>query len=181
MSLDPSIVLAVRVLGALVFGTAVYGKLRHQAEFMGVVANYRLLPGTLVEPSGWLIIGLELLVVVSLTSGGALSYGASLGAILLGGFALAMAINLARGRDEIDCGCFQSARRQPLGPMLVARNLLLAVTLLLLCVRVTTGAAFAAQRLDGLAAGVVLFVLYRTVGELVAVRHAADLTRKRFA
>ena len=41
---------------------------------------------------------------------------------LLALFAAAMAINIRRGRDHIDCGCGQSFLRQTLSWMLVARN-----------------------------------------------------------
>jgi hypothetical protein len=45
-------------------------------------------------------------------------------------FAAAMAINLARGRTHIDCGCFDATQRQPLRWLLVARNIVLAVLLI---------------------------------------------------
>jgi hypothetical protein len=41
---------------------------------------------------------------------------------LLATYTLAIAANLARGRRDIDCGCFGPAARQPLSAALVARN-----------------------------------------------------------
>ncbi|MGH8629603.1 MAG: MauE/DoxX family redox-associated membrane protein, partial [Burkholderiales bacterium] len=41
-------------------------------------------------------------------------------------YALAMGINLARGRRDIDCGCFKSALKQTISGWLIGRNLLLA-------------------------------------------------------
>ena len=70
--MDPSILLAARVLGTLVFGMAVIGKLRHREEFVGVVANYRLLPDVLAAPVAWLVVILETLVVLALVTGIAL-------------------------------------------------------------------------------------------------------------
>jgi uncharacterized membrane protein YphA (DoxX/SURF4 family) len=180
MAVDPSIQLAARVLGALVFGTAVYGKMRHRAEYFGVVANYRLLSEYLVIPVAWLVLGLEALAVLSFVSGSLILWGAWLAALLLSGFAAAIAINLARGRKAIDCGCFQSALRQPLRSVLVARNLLLAAAILPL-VESSALDPSVLQWLDGLAAGVVLFVLYRTLDRLTALRSAAESTRTRFA
>jgi uncharacterized membrane protein YphA (DoxX/SURF4 family) len=180
MAVDPSIQLAARVLGALVFGTAVYGKMRHRAEFFGVVANYRLLSESLVTPVAWLVMGLEALVVLSFVSGSLILLGAWLAALLLSGFAAAIAINLARGRKVIDCGCFQSALRQPLRIVLVSRNLLLVAAILPLLESSARGPSVL-QWLDGLAAGVVLFVLYRTLDRLTALGSAAESTRVRFA
>jgi uncharacterized membrane protein YphA (DoxX/SURF4 family) len=180
MTADPSLQLAARVLGTLVFGTAVYGKMRHRTEFFGVVANYRLLPEILVTPAAWLAMGLEALVVLSFVSGLLILWGAGLAGILLCSFAAAIAINLARGRKAIDCGCFQSALRQPLSIVLVARNLLVSAALLQLVEPGAPGMTVL-QWLDGLAAGVALFVLYLTFDRLMALRTAAELTRTRVA
>jgi hypothetical protein len=193
MSIDPSILIASRVLGALVFGMAVLGKLHHRDEFVGVVANYRLVPEPLVPAVAWLVVALETVVVLSLATGVGLAAGTGLAVILLCGFALAMTINLARGRREIDCGCFQSALRQRLSAPLIVRNLVLAAATLPL---LEAGARFAPlvplpggemqsasllQVLDGVAGGTVLFVLYQVFSQMLALRDAAEATRKRFA
>jgi Methylamine utilisation protein MauE len=180
MSVDPSVPLAARVLGTLVFAAAVYGKVRHRAEFLGVVANYHLLPQVLVRPVAWLVMGLEAVVVLSLAGDSGLAWGATLAAALLAGFAVAMAINLARGRKAIDCGCFRSTLRQPLSLAHVARNLVLAAVILPL-VATDSRNREALQWLDGLAAGLVLFLLYQSFDQLMAVRSAAGGTRGRLA
>jgi hypothetical protein len=41
-------------------------------------------------------------------------------------FSAAIAINIARGRRDIDCGCFGAALRQGLSGWLLVRNLALA-------------------------------------------------------
>lgn len=180
MTVDPSIALASRVLGALVFAAAVGGKIRHRRELAGVVANYRLLPQWLAAPAAWMLVGLELLVALSLVSGAWVRAGAALAIALLGGFALAMGINLARGRREIDCGCFQSGLRQRLSAMLVARNVVLAAVLTPLLAAGTAGVT-ALQWVDGLGAGVALYVLYQILGELVSLRRSSAELRRRFA
>lgn len=180
MAVDPSILLAGRILAVAVFGTAVAGKLRHRDEFVGVVANYRLLPKALVAPAAWLIIALESVVVLSLSSGIQLDPGAGIAACLLCLFAVAMTINLARGRTEIDCGCFQSALRQRLSVALIVRNMvLLAVIVPLLSAAQAQPLSFW-QFLNGFAAGAVLFVLYQVFGQLLALRDSAAALRKRF-
>lgn len=188
-----SLLIASRVLGALVFGMAVLGKLHHREEFVGVVANYRLVPELLAPVVAWLVVALETAVVLSLATGVGLAVGAGLAVILLCGFAVAMTINLARGRREIDCGCFQSALRQRLSVPLIVRNLVLTVAILPL---IEAGARSAwlvpllggemqsaalLQVLDGMAGGSVLFVLYQVFGQMLALRDAAEATRKRFA
>jgi len=182
MSIDPSILIAIRVLGALVFGMAALGKLHHRDEFVGVVANYRLVPEPLVHVVACLVVALETVVVLSIATGVGLAAGAGLAVILLCGFALAMAINLARGRQEIDCGCFQSTLRQRLSVPLMVRNLVLTAAILPL---IEAGARSARlvplQVLDGVAGGIVLFVLYQVFSQMLALRDVAEATRKRFA
>ena len=180
MILDPGIALAGRLLGALVFATAVVGKIRHRHELAGVVANYRLLPERLAAAAAWMIVGLECLVALSLLCGVGLAAGAGLAIALLVGFALAMGINLARGRREIDCGCFQSGLRQRLSIALVVRNLVLASLLTPLLIPVT-GHATVLQWVDGLGAGFAAYALYQVLGELVSLRYFSAELRRRFA
>lgn len=112
----------------LIFLIAGMDQWRHRALLPGVMANYRLLPGTLVTPAA------RALPVVEMALGGALLLGlvpfATVAAILLLAlFAIAMAINIRRGRGHIDCGCGHGALRHPIGWSLVARNLGLAALL----------------------------------------------------
>jgi uncharacterized membrane protein YphA (DoxX/SURF4 family) len=180
VTIDPSIALAGRLVGALVFAAAVAGKIRHRHELAGVVANYRLLPEPLAASAAWMIVGLECLVVLSLVSGVWLVAGAMLAIALLAGFALAMGINLARGRREIDCGCFQSGLRQRLSMALVARNIVLAALLTPLLPAQATGTT-ALQWLDGLGAGLAVYALYLVLDELISLRHLSAELRRRFA
>ena len=180
MTVDPAIAVAGRLLGALVFATAVAGKIRHRHELAGVVANYRLLPERLAAAAAWMIVGLECLAVAALVSGAWLAAGAALAMVLLVGFALAMGINLARGRREIDCGCFQSGLRQRLSAALVVRNLLLA-TVLVPLLAAERGQASALQWVDGVGAGLAAYALYQVLGEIISLRHFSAELRRRFA
>jgi hypothetical protein len=177
---DPAIALAGRLLGGLVFATAVAGKIRHRHELPGVVANYRLLPEGLAATAAWMIVSLECLAALSLLSGLWLAAGATLAIVLLGGFALAMAINLARGRREIDCGCFQLGLRQRLSAGLVMRNVALAIFLVPL-LTAAVASARTLQWVDGLGAGLAAFALYQVLGEIISLRHLAADLRRRFA
>lgn len=180
MTADPAIALAGRLLGALVFARAVAGKIRHRHELAGVVANYRLLPGWLAASAAWIIVGLECLAVLSLVSGMWLPGGTALAIVLLGGFALAMGINLGRGRREIDCGCFQSGLRQTLSAGLVVRNLVLAIILTPLLAAGAAGAT-TLQWVDGLGGGLAAYALYRVLGELISLRGLSAELRRRLA
>jgi hypothetical protein len=183
MRIDPSILLAAHVLGALVFGTALVGKLRHVQEFIGVVANYRLVPEVFARPTAGLIVALEAIATLLLATGLIPIAAAGLAIALLAAFAVAMTINLARGRTVIDCGCFQSALRQKVSVALIVRNLLLIAVLVPLLEETpqTLRSLSLLQAIDGLAAGLVIFVLYQVSGQLLALRDAAEALRKRFA
>lgn len=180
MTVDPSIVLACRLLGALVFVTAAAGKLKYRHELTGVVANYRLLPESLAAAAAWTVLGLEVLAALLLASGVRAQAGAALAIGLLCVFALAMAINLARGRREIDCGCFQSGLRQTLSAGLIVRNLLLAAALAPVLAAATAAPAGPLQWADGLGAGLAAYALYRAFDQLLSLQHSSQELRKRF-
>ena len=79
-----------------------------------------------------------------------------------------MAINLARGRRNIDCGCFQSALKQRLSWVLVARNVVLAALLLVPALQPVDSLAEPAVA-ESLLLGTVLFVLLQTLNILWSV------------
>lgn len=119
---------AASVLVGLVFLVAGAAKLRHRDLLPGVIANYRLLPAVLVAPVSFALPVVELVVGVALLLGN--RPAAPVAAIvLLLVFAAAMAVNIARGRRHIDCGCGHSGLRQDLGWGMVGRNLVLAAAL----------------------------------------------------
>jgi uncharacterized membrane protein YphA (DoxX/SURF4 family) len=123
--LDPVAVWTARLVLAAVFAMAAFAKLRSLEEFVGVVHNYRVLPESLVRPVAYALPPLELAIALALLLEPTRSAGAVSAAALLAVFALAMAANLARGRVEIDCGCFAATLRQRISWALVGRNLTL--------------------------------------------------------
>jgi hypothetical protein len=125
---DPVVVWTARLLLAAVFAGAAVAKLRAREEFAGVVANYRLLPDALARGVAFVLPPLELVLAAGLLMPVASAWAAGAGALLLAAFGLAMAVNLVRGRRDIDCGCFASALRQRLTWGLVARNGALAAS-----------------------------------------------------
>ena len=173
------IALAIRVLVALVFLTAEVGKLRHRVVFQGVVANYRLLPQIAVPAFALLLPPVEIAVAAGLLFAPS-SWSAVCAAALLILFAVAMAINIQRGRRHIDCGCFQGALKQTLSWILVARNAGLTL-LLAVPATVAAGALAPSGAAEALLAGTVLFVLLQSMNVLWSVvpawrQHRAAVT-----
>jgi uncharacterized membrane protein YphA (DoxX/SURF4 family) len=163
--------LAIRTLISLVFLTAAYGKLRHWAPFQGVVANYRLLPPAMAAPAAYLIPPAELLLGAALLSGIGLPWAEPCAAALLLLFALAMGINLRRGRRDIDCGCFQSALKQTLSWILVTRNVILAL-LTGLALLSHDGPDDLLSVMNGYLAGAILFIILQALGTLWSISPA---------
>jgi hypothetical protein len=148
---------AGRVCVGLVFVLAAVQKIQHWRIFSGVVGNYRLLPRVLVPLVAALLPPLEMLVGLLLLSARIRPLGAVTAILLLGLFAAAMAINLWRGRAEIDCGCGHPFLKQNLRWTLVARNAGLA--LLLIPSVIFTNPISMPLILPGAAAGLGLFLL----------------------
>lgn len=158
----------------LVLATAGLAKVRHRALLPGVVANYRLLPDALIAPVAALLPPGELALgagmIVSGLSGGLLRPLGFIAAALFLVFAGAMAINVRRGRTQIDCGCGHSGLRQPIGPALVARNLVLAAFALVHALAGSADPALAGTNLAiALVAGACLYLLTELFNALVAL------------
>src|SRR5205085_9860185 len=105
---------AGRVCVGLVFILAATQKTRHWRVFSGVVASYRLLPRPLIRPIAALLPPTEMLLGIFLLSAQFRLFGALAATALLGLFAIAMAVNLRRGRVHIDCGCGHCFLKQTL-------------------------------------------------------------------
>jgi Methylamine utilisation protein MauE len=121
--MDPVIDATVRTTLALLLLAAAAHKLREPARFRATVADYRLLPRSLVTIGAAILVLSELAVAIALA--GARAWGLAGAAALLGLYAAAIAVNLARGRRHLDCGCTGPALRRPISGWLVLRNLAL--------------------------------------------------------
>lgn len=169
------IALAIRVLVALVFLSAAFGKARHRLAFQGVVVNYRLMPQIAVPAFSVLLPPAEAAVAVGLLFVPP-PWPEVGGAALLILFAAAMGINIGRGRRHIDCGCFQSALKQTLSWTLVARNAGLAVLLAVPAAVPDSGLPLSGAA-EALMLGTVLFVLLQSLNVLWSVVPAWRLRR----
>jgi uncharacterized membrane protein len=163
---DPAFALLAVLLLAVVFGAAALAKLRDLDSFQGVVEQYRLLPAVLVEPFVRVLPVVELGAALGLLlpATRALAAATLVGLLVL--FAAAMAINLARGRSDIDCGCFIGVQKQRISWTLVVRNLMLAGFGLMLLVEGTGRPLAALDWVTITAAAASLLLLYEAVGRL---------------
>ena len=121
---DPLVALLARASLALLLASSVAHKLRDLTAFHANVAEYRLLPAKAVGRVATGIVALELALLMALLVPAA-ARGALLGAAaLLFVYGAAIAINLARGRRHIDCGCSGRSARQSISGGLIVRNAL---------------------------------------------------------
>ena len=165
---------AGRVCVGLVFVLAAVQKARHWKILPGVIANYRLLPRATVTSASALLPPVEMIVGLLLLSALLMSWAQACAVALLALFAVAMAVNIARGRADIDCGCGQSFLKQTLRWTLVARNAALALLLL------PSLSSPAAATPSGIAAGLAFFLLYLVLNTIAALP-PIEARRHRFA
>ncbi|MDH3199826.1 MAG: hypothetical protein OEM15_02930 [Myxococcales bacterium] len=119
--IDPVVSVSLRCVLALLFATAAWHKVSNRDRFASTLEAYRLLPTWLGKGVARGLPVLEIAIAVSLLL--PLYRPAALGAaVLLVLYSVAIAINLARGRRDIDCGCFGRAARVPLSETLLLRN-----------------------------------------------------------
>lgn len=126
--LDPAAGFLLVGFFALLFASASLHKLRDLARFTEVLRAYRLLPPGAARfaplvPFAELTIGVGLIVPAN-------RHAAALaGLALLVIYTAAIAVNLARGRRDLACGCGGPDDARPIAPWMVGRNLLLALLL----------------------------------------------------
>lgn len=131
--LDPAIEFVLRGgLALLLLSTALH-KARDFAAFRAAVIGYALAPERFAAAIAALLATAEAAIGVALLAPASLGLRALAlvaTALLLALYAAAIAVNLARGRRDIDCGCAGPAARQPLSEWLLARNAILVAAAL---------------------------------------------------
>ncbi len=125
-ALDPILILVANYCVACLFLLACYGKLNAFAIFRATLAEYELVPSSLVGVCAALIIVAEFAIGVGALVRSVATQAMVAGAVLLLIYAAAIGINLVRGRRDIDCGCTGPAVRQLLSGWLLIRNTALA-------------------------------------------------------
>lgn len=123
--LDPVLHWTLALCLALLWSSSAWHKHQAPAQFAAALASYQLLPPSLFTPVSRCLPLFEIALAAGLLAPFFRHMAATPGALLLCGYALAMAINLLRGRGDIDCGC-NPGHEQHISWLLVIRNLLLA-------------------------------------------------------
>jgi uncharacterized membrane protein YphA (DoxX/SURF4 family) len=124
--MEPVISWTLRVALALLFAISVWEKVQGFSKFKRAMRDYELIPRAWVSIAARSLIVCEGVVAIALVA----TPWSGLGVIgLLVVYCVAIAINLARGRAEIDCGC-GGTDGQPLSSLLLVRNALLAIAAL---------------------------------------------------
>lgn len=113
---------------ALILLRAVLHKAADPARFSSILADYDLVPEWALLPLGLAIPSFEVSCALALAWGGSRLVGGYAAGLLLVSYGAAIAVNLLRGRREIDCGCGGTA--EALSWSLVVRNAILASMLL---------------------------------------------------
>jgi len=126
--LDPAIAYLLAAAFALLLAAAALHKLRDPSRFVEVFGAYRIVPQGLTRVA-LLVPVLELSIAATLLMTRSRAAAAASGALLLCLYAAAMALNLARGRRELSCGCGGPNDRRPIAAWMVLRNVLLALAL----------------------------------------------------
>ncbi|HEV7735399.1 MAG TPA: MauE/DoxX family redox-associated membrane protein [Candidatus Binatia bacterium] len=174
--MDPTLHLTLRIALALLLAAAAAHKLRDRAAFQATLAAYQLIPASLAP----VVIGIELGVAVALCVPTFGNTGVLAAAALLLLYAIAIGVNLVRGRD-IDCGCAGPAARRPIGGGLVVRNVVLAVAALLGLAPLQPRPLVWMDAVTVVAAVLALSALYGAADHLLALAPTAARLRRAAA
>jgi hypothetical protein len=181
--LDPLIVKAISIGLGLMFLFAAYHKLSNGPQFRITLLEYQLLPEALVAPASRVIPIFEILLggswLLSYYQQGLTAIGS---AALLGIYALAIGINIYRGRVHFDCGCGFAGKddnEQYLSGGLVIRNLVLIGAAMLTLLPSGTRALGFGDFVTLIAALLAAALLFGAANQLLANRAAINTWRKR--
>lgn len=174
MSVAVAISFALRFLLAFVFLRAALHKVRHYGDFLTQLTAYELLPAALLPAFTVFLILLEASLALSLIFGGWM-YTSFITAALLLLYAAAMALNLLRGNDDLDCGCsgpagFSSGETPTISWTLVVRNGVLAVFALATAIPLpSTTQRLSLQELSTIAlASLAVILIYSSIEQAIA-------------
>ena len=129
MTIDPAVACLILACAELLFMVAAVHKLRDLPRFAEVFAAYRLLPLSAARRIAPVVPALELAAAIGFMTESLRSMAVCVGVALLFAYGVAIAINLARGRRDLDCGCAGPNNRRPIAAWMVWRNIGLAVFL----------------------------------------------------
>ena len=174
--IDPAVAALLAGAFALLFASAALHKLLDPARFGAAFRAYQVVPPALGRVS-LLVPVLELAIAAALLATDSRHGAAAAGAALLLTYAVVIAINLGRGRRDLDCGCGGPRERRPIGAWMVWRNIALGGLLGLLLLPQASRALDVTDALTIGAGTVVAALLYMSVDVLSGrtALHAARL------
>lgn len=121
------VVALLHILIGLLFLTSGIAKALDLTRFTASVAEYKLIPSNMSAPIAYALVSLELTTGVLLLVGLFTTIATLIAIMLLAVFSTAVAMNLLRGRTQIDCGCLGGLSEQYLSWSIVARNVAVAL------------------------------------------------------
>lgn len=147
-------------------------KLRDRDGLLTVVKGYRLLPDRMERVVAGSLPLVEVLVGTALILGIAGVWAASGAALLFAAFTFGLTVNLARGRRDLDCGCFAfSAHEVPrIGWFHAARAASFTVAAIVLASTHPSGIA-PLEQLIGASAGLLVVLAVVAVVQIRSVVH----------
>lgn len=183
MSLDPLFIRILALGFAILFLLAAVHKLSNRSEFLAILGAYKVLPPLLLRPASLIIPNLEIVIALGWFLIGVLGVQLRAVPIISAGLLLvygsAIAINLFRGRLDIDCGCSFSSSKveksesaQQISGALVWRNSVLSLLALLAVIPTSTRQINTLDYLSLLTATVVCVLIYAAMNQLIANNHS---------
>jgi hypothetical protein len=124
--IDPALGYLVVVGLAALLGWSALQKLRAPREFSEILSAYRVLGERWVPAAVYGLPSAELMIAVGLLIPVSRSAACLAAAGLLLTYGIAIAVNLARGRRDLDCGCSLANGRRPIAGWMLVRNAVMA-------------------------------------------------------
>ena len=166
MTLALPLSIIVRVLLAFIFLRATWHNARDLPHFRAQLQAFQLLPVALLPALAWLLVGTEAVLACTLPV-----WEWRLPPFLAGGllalYTAALAINLWRGREDIDCGC-GGASAQAISWALVVRNTFLILLSLIAMLPVASRDISLLELGTVVPAGITVILVYCSVELAIA-------------
>jgi hypothetical protein len=103
-----------------------------QIEIVTIVRDYKILPPSWARPFGLALPWLELALGILLILGVVIQVVAAASVLMLASFAVAVGMNLLRGRKNLSCGCSGTRNSKAISGWTVVRDIILIVLALVL-------------------------------------------------
>ncbi len=166
--MDPVFPVLLRILGVLLWSSAVVHKLRSFAEFRALLIQYHIPFPRLHGVLAVILIAAELLLALSLCFSHLFTFGCWGSASLLGLYSVVLVREILAGRTDHACGCAGGYSAQgSIGWSLVWRNLILAALFLGATVTASERAWTWLDSFTVIAAALALVVLFVVLDTIV--------------